>query len=111
MKKRQSAGLPHLDSSNPTIGYKNPGCPSGHPGFLVRVTGFEPAASCSQSRRATNCATPGYEIAGGTMGNLRTSCIIHDGEGKSNQKLLTAAGEYCVGPFHDRTQRKKHRCA
>ena len=29
---------------------------------LVRVTGFEPAASCSQSRRATNCATPGYSI-------------------------------------------------
>ncbi len=27
--------------------------------YLVRVTGFEPAASCSQSRRATNCATPG----------------------------------------------------
>ena len=26
--------------------------------FLVEVTGFEPAASCSQSRRATNCATP-----------------------------------------------------
>ena len=26
---------------------------------MVRVTGFEPAASCSQSRRATNCATPG----------------------------------------------------
>ena len=26
------------------------------------MTGFEPAASCSQSRRATNCATPGYFI-------------------------------------------------
>ena len=25
---------------------------------LVEVTGFEPAASCSQSRRATICATP-----------------------------------------------------
>ena len=32
------------------------------PRNLVRVTGFEPAASCSQSRRATNCATPGYLI-------------------------------------------------
>ena len=31
---------------------------------LVGVTGFEPAASCSQSRRATNCATPGYEVVG-----------------------------------------------
>ena len=30
--------------------------------ILVRVTGFEPAASCSQSRRATNCATPGYGL-------------------------------------------------
>ena len=29
---------------------------------MVRVTGFEPAASCSQSRRATNCATPGYSV-------------------------------------------------
>ncbi len=26
--------------------------------FLVGVTGFEPATSCSQSKRATNCATP-----------------------------------------------------
>ena len=28
------------------------------------MTGFEPAASCSQSRRATSCATPGYEVVG-----------------------------------------------
>ena len=28
------------------------------------MTGFEPAASCSQSRRATNCATPGYLVVG-----------------------------------------------
>ena len=27
--------------------------------YVVRVTGLEPAASCSQSRRATSCATPG----------------------------------------------------
>ena len=27
--------------------------------FLVRVTGFEPAASWSQTTRATSCATPG----------------------------------------------------
>ena len=26
-------------------------------GFLVGMTGFEPATSCSQSKRATNCAT------------------------------------------------------
>ena len=28
--------------------------------LVVRVTGFEPAASCSQSRRDTTFATPGY---------------------------------------------------
>ena len=28
--------------------------------FLVGVEGLEPPASCSQSRRATNCATPRY---------------------------------------------------
>ena len=27
-------------------------------GFLVEVTGFEPAASWSRTKRATNCATP-----------------------------------------------------
>ena len=31
---------------------------------VVGVRGLEPRASCSQSRRATNCATPGYEIVG-----------------------------------------------
>ena len=31
-------------------------------GILVEVTGFEPATSCSQSRRATNCATPRYSF-------------------------------------------------
>ena len=29
-------------------------------GFLVGVTGFEPAASTSQMSRATNCATPRF---------------------------------------------------
>ena len=28
--------------------------------LMVEVTGLEPAASCSQSRRATNCATPRF---------------------------------------------------
>ena len=31
---------------------------SNQPFSLVGVTGLEPAASCSQSTRATNCATP-----------------------------------------------------
>ena len=30
--------------------------------FLVRVGRLELPASCSQSKRATNCATPGYEV-------------------------------------------------
>ena len=30
---------------------------------MVEVTGFEPAASWSQTTRATNCATPGYRGA------------------------------------------------
>ena len=30
--------------------------------FVVGVQGLEPWASCSQSRRATNCATPRYSI-------------------------------------------------
>ena len=34
-----------------TVSYHNYGA------YLVGVTGFEPAASCSQSKRATNCAT------------------------------------------------------
>ena len=29
---------------------------------MVGVTGFEPAASCSQSKRATNCATPRKKV-------------------------------------------------
>lgn len=29
---------------------------------MVGVRGLEPRASCSQSRRATNCATPRYDI-------------------------------------------------
>ena len=50
---------------------------------VVRVTGFEPAASCSQSRRATNCATPGYLVFRSFKGYtfsfiLRGKSIIHD---------------------------------
>ena len=30
--------------------------------FLVRVGRLELPASCSQSKRATNCATPGYSV-------------------------------------------------
>ena len=31
-------------------------------GFLVRVAGFEPTASWSRTKRATNCAIPGYSL-------------------------------------------------
>ena len=44
--------------------------------FLVRVTGFEPAASCSQSRRATICATPGYLVFIRLGGLLQSSHVI-----------------------------------
>ena len=36
---------------------------------MVRVTGFEPAASCSQSRRPTNWATPGYDLVSIKIGD------------------------------------------
>ena len=45
---------------NRTFNAEKPPKTAVFPRNLVRVTGFEPAASCSQSRRATNCATPGY---------------------------------------------------
>ena len=38
--------------------------------FMVEVTGLEPAASCSQSKRATNCATPRYEILSDRKGKI-----------------------------------------
>ena len=46
------------------------------------MTGFEPAASCSQSRRATNCATPGYLISAiisrwGRKSKIFLSVVIH----------------------------------
>ena len=44
------------------------------------MTGFEPAASCSQSRRATNCATPGYSVfypAGRILPNVARYQLRH----------------------------------
>ena len=41
---------------------KNPSKSQDFDGFLVRVGRLELPASCSQSKRATNCATPGYGI-------------------------------------------------
>ena len=45
---------------------------------LVGVTGFEPATSCSQSKRATNCATPRkltQTHAGNSNIELKTYCL------------------------------------
>ena len=43
-------------------------------GSLVRVARLELAASCSQSRRATNCATPGYDVIYKTISSRRAYC-------------------------------------
>ena len=45
----------------PQIQFKTPTSPKGDIGVLVRVKGFEPPASWSQTTRATNCATPGRQ--------------------------------------------------
>ena len=42
--------------------------------FLVGMTGFEPATSCSQSRRATNCATSRYILLLLGKPRRRASC-------------------------------------
>ena len=50
------------EAQNRTINAEKPPFQTVFQRKVVRVTGFEPAASCSQSRRATNCATPGYFV-------------------------------------------------
>ena len=64
---------------------------------VVGVQGLEPWASCSQSRRATNCATPRYEVRRSgwayspkppalptaLIPDIRFFCMILCGEGKS----------------------------
>ena len=73
---------------------------------MVRVTGFEPAASCSQSRRATNCATPGYSVfypAGRILPNqaryqLRYTRIFnfcHDTTARGKNKVFSVCGQSC----------------
>ena len=47
-----------LSGSNSLYQKKNKPKPEGFDLFLVGVKGFEPPTSCSQSRRAPNCATP-----------------------------------------------------
>ena len=61
------------------------------------MTGFEPAASCSQSRRATNCATPGYFVIlfgwsySPKAGALPTA--LHPGFKMLTAKIVPAHGE------------------
>ena len=56
---------------------KSPESAKADSGLLVRVARLELAASCSQSRRATNCATPGNKFCASTKGQQKHSPIIH----------------------------------
>ena len=51
---------------------------------MVGVKGFEPPTSCSQSRRATNCATPRYAVVLCTMA-LHDPYSLYD----TNEKCLS----------------------
>ena len=75
---------------------------------VVGVQGLEPWASCSQSRRATNCATPRYEVRRSgwayspkppalptaLIPDIRFFCMILCGEGKS--KVFVSVGSAVV---------------
>ena len=75
---------------------------------VVGVQGLEPWASCSQSRRATNCATPRYEVRRSgwayspkppalptaLIPDIRFFCMILCGEGKS--KFFVSEGSAVV---------------
>ena len=75
---------------------------------VVGVQGLEPWASCSQSRRATNCATPRYEVRRSgwayspkppalptaLIPDIRFFCMIPCGEGKS--KFFVSVGSAVV---------------
>lgn len=61
--------------------------------FMVEVTGLEPAASWSQTTRATNCATPrSYSLP----------IIIHE---RGRRQALTAVGCGAYGKYHARRRR------
>ena len=63
-RSQQSTGLLLCTArpSSPISQKKNLPIPDGIRRFLVGVKGLEPPASWSQTRRATNCATPRYNI-------------------------------------------------
>ena len=90
------------------------------------MTGFEPAASCSQSRRATNCATPGYSVfysAGRILPNqaryqLRYTRIFnfcHYTTAREKIKDFLVCGHLCgqdhfCAVFGNRGKSRKRRC-
>ena len=51
--------------------------------FLVRVGRLELPASCSQSERATNCATPGYSV------------FLHDTMLRKKKQVFRVCGHRC----------------
>ena len=51
--------------------------------FLVRVGRLELPASCSQSKRATNCATPGYSV------------FLHDTMRRGKKQVFRVCGRRC----------------
>lgn len=93
---------------------------------VVRVTGFEPAASCSQSRRATNCATPGYLVfypAGRILPNhafyqlnyTRIFNFCHDTTANGKNKVFSVCGHSCgqsrfCAAFGNQGKSRKRRC-
>ena len=90
------------------------------------MTGFEPAASCSQSRRATNCATPGYLVfypAGRIFPNqaryqlryTRIFTFCHDTTARGKNKDFSVCGHSCgqsrfCAVFCNRGKSRKRRC-
>ena len=90
------------------------------------MTGFEPAASCSQSRRATSCATPGYSVfypAGRILPNVapyqlsytRIFNFCHDTTAKGKNKVFSVCGHLCgqsrfCAVFGNRGKSSKRRC-
>ena len=76
---------------------KNP--PAEAEGFqLVGVTGFEPATSCSQSRRATNCATPRNSL--NIITRLHANCKVYLYENEKKTKSDTANGTLRLSAGH-----------
>ena len=70
---------------------------------MVRVTGFEPAASCAQTRRDTNFAMPRYLL------------FRHDTTASDKNKDFSVCGHLCgqsrfCAAFGNRGKSSKHRC-